>query len=152
MPIVTPPSVFDDVLVGSWFTLELPAITVTGITSISGLNLEMSVVETITAQKNGTTLTKKLPGVVKFSQMTVKRPLTADKSMWKWCKEIRDGKKDFRADGAVVMYDIANAESGRWTFEKAWPTKWSASDLDVGTDDPIMEEITLQISMLKRDS
>jgi len=66
-------------------------------------------------------------------------------------KDIRDGKKDYRADGAIALYDITNAEVGRWTFVNAWPSKWSASDLDVASDDPIMEEVTLTIELLTRD-
>ncbi|MEO6126531.1 MAG: phage tail protein [Ilumatobacteraceae bacterium] len=151
MPVVATATEFDTVYVGSWFTLELPKITVEGITSVGGLSIEMNVVEVVQALKNGTTQTKKVPGVVKYSEVTVKRPLSADKSLWQWAKDIRDGKKDFRSDGAIVLYDIANTETGRWTFEKAWISKWSASDLDVGSDDPIMEEATLQISTMKRD-
>lgn len=151
MPVVTPAKEFDIQYVGSWFTLELPKITIEGITTISGLVVEMNVVEISQATKDGIFVTKKRPGVVKYSEISIKRPLTKDKSLWAWAKDIRDGKKDFRSDGAIVLYGIDNKESGRWTFEKAWISKWSASDLDVGSDDPIMEEATLQISMLKRD-
>ena len=71
---------------------------------------------------------------------------------WAWAKSIRDGKKDFRTKGAIVLHDISGAETGRWTFENAWPSKWSASDLDVGTDDLMQEDVTLQVELLKRES
>ena len=51
-----------------------------------------------------------------------------------------------------MLHDISGAENGRWTFENAWPSKWSASDLDVGTDDLMVEEVTLQVELLKRES
>ena len=151
MPAVTPGPKEDQFLVGSWFHIDLKKVTIEGITEVSGLNFEVNVVEYTQAFKDGSTVTKKRPGAVQFTEVTVKRPLSSDKSMWKWAKEIRDGHKDYRQDGAIILYDIANKEVGRWTFENAWPSKWSASDLDVGTDDPITEEMTLVLEYLKRD-
>ena len=49
------------------------------------------------------------------------------------------------------MFDMAGTELGRWTFTNVWPSKWSASDLDVGSDDLMTEEITLAVEELKRD-
>jgi phage tail-like protein len=151
MPGVTAGPKEDDLLVGSWFTLELKKATITGISEVSGLAVEMDVVEITQTLPGGITETKKRPGAAKYGEITLKRPLSADKSLWQWAKDIRDGKKDYRADGAVVLYDISNAEVGRWTFTNAWPSKWSASDLDVGSDDPMMEEVTLVIELLVRD-
>jgi phage tail-like protein len=76
--------------------------------------------------------------------------MSKDKSLFQWAKDIRDGKDDFRADGAIVLLNIGRKEVGRWTFLNAWPSKWSASDLDVGTDDPMIEEVTLTIEHLER--
>jgi phage tail-like protein len=45
----------------------------------------------------------------------------------------------------------SGTETGRWTFTNAWPSKWSASDLDVGSDDVMSEEVTLQIEHIQRD-
>jgi phage tail-like protein len=42
-----------------------------------------------------------------------------------------------------VIYDNAGTEVGRWNFEAGWPSKWSASDLDAGTDDVMIEELTI---------
>ena len=67
-----------------------------------------------------------------------------------WIKDIRDGKTEFRHSGAIVMYSSDGTETGRWTFDNAWPSKWSASDLDAGSDDVVVEEVVLQVEMLKR--
>lgn len=151
MPAITAGPKEDVLLVGSWFALELKKATIGGITEVGGLAVEVDVVEYHQATAGGVTVTKKRPGAAKYSEITLKRPLSAEKSLWTWVKDIRDGKKDYRADGAVVLFDISNAEVGRWTFTNAWPSKWSASDLDVGSDDPMMEEVTLVIELLTRD-
>ena len=50
-----------------------------------------------------------------------------------------------------MLYDISGTEIGRWTFTNAWPSKWSASDLDVGSDDLMTEEVTLAVELLERE-
>jgi len=141
----------DNFLVGSWFTLELKRAKIEGITDVSGLAVEVGVVDVQQAKKGGIMDARKRPGAAKYGEITVKRDLTADKSLWKWAKDIRDGNPKFREAGAIVLYNIAGKEVGRWTFEHAWPSKWSASDLDVGSDDPVKEEVTLVVEMLRRE-
>jgi len=134
------------------FTIELPSAQISNITSISGLNLEVAVVEQKVVAPDGKEVIRKLPGRHTASTITVKRPLTQDKSLWDWAKLIADGKiAEARTEGAVVLFDATGTETGRWTFEQAWISKWSASDLDAGSDDPMIEEATIQIEYLKRD-
>lgn len=149
MPVTSPGPLQDAEYLGSWFNLELDNGIDGFFKEISGLAIEVEVVEITDASRD--TLTRKRPGTTKYTEITLKRTLSADKKLWDWIKSIRDGKPDFRTKGAVVLYDIAGTEKGRWTFENAWPSKWSASDLDVGTDDPMQEEVTLQVEMLKRE-
>jgi phage tail-like protein len=150
MPVTSPGAVQDAEYIGSWFTVELDNGIEGFWTDASGLAIEVEVVEKTDSSID--TLTRKRPGTTKYQEITLKRTLSPDKKFWAWAKSIRDGKKDFRTKGAIVLHDIAGAEMGRWTFENAWPSKWSASDLDVGTDDLMQEEVTLQVELLKRES
>lgn len=149
MPVTSPGPVKDLEYIGSWFSVELDNGVSGFFTDVSGLAIEVGVIEKTDAMKD--TVTRKRPGTTKYGDITLKRTLSADKAFWNWAKSIRDGKPDFRTKGAVVLYDIAGTEIGRWTFENAWPSKWSASDLDVGTDDPMTEEVTVTIEFLKRE-
>ncbi|MET0147113.1 MAG: phage tail protein, partial [Ilumatobacteraceae bacterium] len=65
-------------------------------------------------------------------------------------KSIRDGTLEYRTNGALVVSDMSGKELSRWTFNNVWPSKWSASDLDVGSDDLMTEEITLAVEELIR--
>ncbi len=149
MPVTTPGPVHDLEYIGSWFSLELDNGVTGFFKDISGLGIEVEVIEITDSSKD--TTTRKRPGTTKYQEISLKRTLTPDKKMWEWVKSIRDGKPDFRTKGAVVLFDIAGEEIGRWSFENCWPSKWSASDLDVGTDDPMQEEVTLQVELLKRE-
>lgn len=152
MPVTSPGAVQDAEYIGSWFTVELDN-GIEGLwTDASGLAIEVEVVEKNEANAVGNTVTRKRPGTTKYQEINLKRTLSPDKKFWEWAKMIRDGKPDYRTKGAIVLYDIGGTEMGRWTFENCWPSKWSASDLDVGSDDLMQEEVTLQVELLKRES
>jgi phage tail-like protein len=152
MPVTSPSALQDAEYIGSWFTVELDNGITGNFTDASGLAIDVAVVEKTDTDAKGDTMTRRRPGTVSYGEIALKRTLTKDKKFWEWAKSIRDGKKDFRTKGAIVLHDIAGTEMGRWTFENAWPSKWSASDLDVGSDDLIVEEVTLQIELLVRES
>lgn len=148
MPITSPGDVEDAELVGSWFSIELDNGISGYFSEATGLGMEVEVVEVTDASTD--TLTRKRPGSTKYAEVGLKRTLSPDTAFWDWAKSIRDGKADFRTNGAIVLYDIASKEIGRWSFQNCWPSKWSASDLDVGTDDLMQEDITLQVELMER--
>ena len=150
MPVTTPGETKDIELVGSWFHIKLDNGIEGFFTDASGFGYEVEVVEKTETKTD--TRTIKRPGTTKYQDITLKRTLSPDKKFWNWAKSIRDGKLDFRTNGAVTIYDMSGAEVGRWTFTNVWPSKWSASDLDVGSDDLMTEEVTLAVEGLIRNS
>lgn len=138
--------------IGSWFSVTIEGLTTAAFTDASGLAIEVNVVEINDAK--GDTASRKTPGVAKYGDITLKRKLTADKTFWNWAKAIRDNTTvgDFRKGGSIILFDMKKTEVSRWNFKNAWPSKWSASDLDVGQDDPVEEEVTLAIEFLERVS
>lgn len=138
----------DEELIGSWFTVKLDNGVTGKFSDVSGLTIEVQVVETTLSDTD--TATRKRPGTTKYQEINLKRTLSPDKGFWNWAKSIRDGKKDFRTSGAIMLFDISGAMIGNWTFQNAWPSKWSASDLSVDTDDLMQEEVTLQVELLER--
>ncbi|HZB42157.1 MAG TPA: phage tail protein [Ilumatobacter sp.] len=149
MPVTTPGQVQDIELVGSWFHIKLDNGIEGFFTDASGFGYEVEVVEKTEA--NTDTRTRKRPGTTKYQDITLKRALSPDKKFWNWIKSIRDGKLDYRTNGSLVISDMSGKELSRWTFNNVWPSKWSASDLDVGSDDLMTEEITLAVEELIRD-
>ncbi len=143
----------DKFLVASWFHIELdnPKSTIKGLSDVGGLNVEVEVVTVDMVDAGGVHTTLKRPSTSKYSELSLKRPMSAEKSLYTWVKKIRDGDAAYRTNGAIQLYDITNtAPIGIWTFQNAWPSKWSASDLDVGSNDPMMEELTIVIELLQR--
>ncbi|MGB8858227.1 MAG: phage tail protein [Ilumatobacteraceae bacterium] len=152
MPVTTPGPVKDEEYIGSWFGVELDNGIKGAFTDVSGLSIDVGVVEVKVSTPAGDTMIRKRPGTTVYQDITLKRTFSGDKKFWEWAKKIRDGGAEFRTNGAIALYDIAGGEVGRWSFTNAWPSKWSASDLDVGSDDVMVEEVVLAIEFLKRES
>jgi len=152
MPVTTPGPTKDQERIASWFTVEVDAAAGAAFFSeASGLTMEIDVVENTQADSKGDTFTRRRPGVTKYSEITLKRTLTKDKTFYNWVKKIRDGNLDYRSAGAIVLHGMDGTELERWTFEAAWPSKWAASDLDVGSNDLMVETVTLQVELLQRE-
>lgn len=152
MPVTTPGETKDIELVGSWFTIEMDNGIKGNFTDASGFGYEMEVVEKTESTAKGDTRTRKRPGTAKYQDITLKRTLSPDKAFWNWAKSIRDGQLEYRTNGSLFIYDMGGTLLSSWTFTNVWPSKWSASDLDVGTDDLMTEEITLAVEGLERKS
>jgi phage tail-like protein len=150
MPVTTPGDAKDVELVGSWFFIKLDNGIEGFFTDASGFGYEVEVVEKTDASTD--TRTRKRPGTTKYQDITLKRTLSPDKKFWNWAKSIRDGTLEYRTNGSMTIHDMSGAELSRWTFTNIWPSKWSASDLDVGSDDLMTEEVTLAVEQLTRDS
>ena len=149
MPKTTPGEVKDVELVGSWFHITLDNGIEGFFTDASGFGYEVEVVEKTDTSTD--TRTRKRPGTTKYQDITLKRTLSPDKKFWNWAKSIRDGTLEYRTNGALVISDMSGTELSRWTFTNIWPSKWSASDLDVGSDDLMVEEVTLAVEELVRE-
>jgi len=139
--------------IASMFAVEGLDVTHPYFQEVTGMLGELEVVEHKVVGDIGKEYQQKIPGTKKVGEINLKRQLTADKSFWSWAKDIRDGKiAESRRNGSLVMFNHAGERIGQWDFVAAWPSKWSASDLDAGKDDPMMEEVTLQIEGITRIS
>jgi phage tail-like protein len=139
----------DQEFVGSQFTLEIGGVELGRFQAVSGLNWETEVIEFKDTTKEGKVIIRKRPGQTKYPDVTFKRGMSADGALLKWYQTVMDGKVE-RKEGSIVVYDLAGDEIDRWNFEGAWPSKWSASDLEAGSDSVMIEEITMAVERMER--
>ncbi len=149
-----------DPLVATNFFLEVATETVSNVTSIDGLRMELDVNEFAQRSTKGVLVQHKTLAKPKLSgELTIKRiqPNTIGSDpVWKWFLKIRDtGMKSAtratdRRTGSIVGYDTSLTEVSRWNFTEAWPSKIEAEGYDVTKNDPIHETITLQYESLVR--
>jgi phage tail-like protein len=142
-----PTGVREDPFAAFNFVVELenmPA-AVAGFSEISGVNNENDKIE-YREGKDAPTV-RKLPGLKKFGDITLKRGYTQDRNLWEWRKAVLDGKVD-RRSGAIVLRNELGEPALRWSFREAWPSKYSAPAFNAKTNEVAIEELVLQVEDL----
>ncbi|HSL74036.1 MAG TPA: phage tail protein [Ilumatobacteraceae bacterium] len=136
-------------IVSSLFAVEFAQVASGEFTDVSGLNIDIEEVQSTYRTADGKSITRFSAGTVKYSTITLKREFNGNREFWDWHDKMCKGEKLY-TDGSIVLHDLAGTEVDRWNVLKAWPSKWSVSDLDAGSDDVLVEEIELQIEGLER--
>jgi phage tail-like protein len=123
------------------FIVEIDGIARAGFRECSGLDTANDPVE-YREGVDGRGV-RKLPGLTKSSNITLKWGSTDDTSLWDWRQTVMDGTVQ-RKNGSIVLLDDAGAEKARWNFHDAWPTKWTGPSLNATGNDVAIE--TLEIA------
>ena len=84
----------------------------------------------------------KQPGLMKYSNVTLKRGTTESQVFVEWMKEIQDGKHTRKTMVITLMDDEMN-EVASWQLEKCWPTKYSAPDFNATSNEVAIESLEL---------
>jgi phage tail-like protein len=140
-----------DQLASYTFMLEVDGIAEATFRECSGLDSETQVIESKETGNKGQTVIKKLPGSLKWGDITLKRGFTDDMKLQEWRNKVVDGKlTDMRKNGSIVVYDYENVEVLRWNFTNGWISKLAGPSLNATGNDVAIESITIVHEGLKR--
>jgi phage tail-like protein len=121
-------------------------------TECSGLGSETELVEHKVVQ-NGKEIVMKIPGRLKWDDITLKRGITSSMDIWAWRQEIINGGVDAgRQNGSVVAYNQELVEVARWNFERAWPSKVTGPTPKSDSSEVGMEELVITHEYIERVS
>ena len=110
-------------LVSFHYAIEIQGVVKGLFTECSGLGSEHEVIEHKVVQ-DGKQVIMKIPGRLKWENITLKRGVTDNMDIWKWRKQVEDGDVDgARKNGSIIMMDQHLKPVARWDFERAWPLK-----------------------------
>lgn len=125
---------------GFRFIVQIDGITRGGFRECSGLDSSQDPVEY--REGNEPLRARKLPGLNKSSNISLKRGVTDDKDLWKWRKQAIDGKVD-RKNGSIILMDDAGEEKTRWNFVDGWPTKWTGPSFNATANEVAIETMDI---------
>jgi len=133
---------------GSFFALVIDNMTLAYFTACSGISLEFEPISF--KQGNGKMIIeRKRPGRPKYSDVVLKRGFTQDQTLHKWFDEVvKAGTATPYKTASIVIFGRDAKEAARFNLEKCWPSKLSVSDLSAGSDDVMIEEVTIQHEFL----
>jgi phage tail-like protein len=133
-----------DGLISSFFSLEITGKMVGAFREVTNLGSENAVVEDKSRGPDGKYIIRKIPGTLKWNDITLKQGLTDNMDMWKWRKLVEEGKvNDARANGSIIMYDTAGKSIARWNLVNCWPSKLSGPAGKADGNEIAVQEMTL---------
>jgi phage tail-like protein len=121
------------------FLVEIDGVAAATFKSVSGLAAEAEVIE---YRDLGGAHSIKLPGRIRYPNVTLRRGLTTSRDLWEWWETVRDGTLQRRAV-RITLVDDAGREVLRWTLDEAWPVKWELSELDASKNEVAIETLEL---------
>jgi len=112
----------------------------TAFTEVSGLGVEITPIEYRTGAEDITV--RKIPGLKKFSNITLKRGVTGDMALFKWIDLAMNGRVQ-RVNGTITLLDESREAVMTWRIQQAWPCKYSGPSLAAKGGEVAIEELEL---------
>jgi phage tail-like protein len=109
------------------FLVEIDNVVSAGFAEVEGLGMEIAYAE----YRNGNdpmNSPRKLVGLRKFTNITLKRGMTGSTDLFLWLKSAAEGQPAARSV-AIILQDEAHNEVLRWRLRHAQPQKWSGPHL-----------------------
>lgn len=123
------------------FLVEIDGVTRAGFTEATGLTIETDPME----YREGADLThnvRKLRGLTKYTNISLKRGYTQDKSLWDWYKATINGFVE-RRSLEVALLNENRDEVLRWRVREAWIGKMDMGPFNATTNEVAIEAIDL---------
>lgn len=132
------------------FQVEIDGVVTAGFSEVSGLTTDTNIIEYREGSDQIGTV-RKLPGLIKYSNIVLKRGYTSSQALWQWRKNVIDGTT-VRANGAIILLDESRQAALRWNFSAGWPSKWEGPALNGKTSEVAIETMEIAHEGLELES
>lgn len=124
------------------FLLEIDGLVSAGFTEVGGITMESDVIE----YREGSEIARmrKLPGLMKFTNITLKRGYTQNRELWEWRRTTLRGQTERKA-GSIVLLDESRQERLRWAFQEGWISKYEGPALNATANEAAIEAIEIVV-------
>ena len=118
-------------------------------TEVAGLSFEVAAEEVPEGGENR--YVQKYPGRSKFADLVLKRGLLKSSEVWNWVERCVDTLQIEPKDVDVTLLNEAHEPLMTWHLVKAWPVKWSVSDLNATNNSFVVESLQLSYQRFRLD-
>jgi len=136
------------------FIVEIDGVSYAGFQTCSELSVEVAKVE---QWEGGSLIPDKSPGRLTFSDITLERGATDDQDLFLWMRDVASAAANaglvdprYKKNADIVQQDRDGSTLMRWRCKQAWPTKFMAGEWDNGTDENVIESVTLTYDYFER--
>jgi phage tail-like protein len=143
----------EDFEVTAFFGLSLDGVEGQSLwKEVSGIEHSHETIDERFCTPDGKQWVRKVPGKVNFPNIVLKRGLDSDKGIWDWRNSVSEQPlADVVKNGTITMYNHKGDTIAAWSFENAWPVKYSGASFDAGSNSIAMESIEIAHEGLKRE-
>jgi phage tail-like protein len=138
------------------YCLELEGTVVGYFLNAFNMGSETELIEMKKVNRHGNLVYVKLPGKVKFSDITLRKGVSSTLDLKKWSQMVANGKNArARKNGSICLYDKSHQVVARWNLTKAWPKVYTGNQTKSGsaanaTQTMSFESITLGVEKVER--
>jgi phage tail-like protein len=133
-----------DPLLGFNFMLQLEKAIAGYFTECGGIGSEHEIVEHKVVDEAGHEVIRKIPGRLKWTDVTLKRGITQDMQIWEWRQDaVKGDMKTARKNCTITMLDRMYTPVAIWHFYNAWPSKVTGPNLKSDSNEFGVEEVTI---------
>lgn len=132
---------------GFRYRVEIEGITQAGFSEVSGYNTSLDVIEY--REGNERTTPRKLPGLTKYGNITLKWGVTDSTDMYKWIEEAVNGKIE-RKTVTIISINEEGGDVATWQVIEAWPAKYTAPNFNAKGNEVAIESLELAHEGLTR--
>jgi len=115
---------------------------------VSGLNMQLGVEQVVEGGENR--FEHRLPSRGKFDNLVLKRGMLTDSQLIDW---ITKAIENFEFSPREVLVTLLNEEHqplSAWSFDRAWPVKWSISNFKATENAVVIETLELAYSRFSK--
>jgi conserved hypothetical phage tail region protein len=122
------------------FRLEIDGIQQAGFSEVAGFDATVDPIDY--REGSDPTHVRKLPGLTKFGNVTLKWGVTDSMELYNWHRQIVDGTI-VRKGIAIVVVNESGQDQARWEIAEAWPSKYDPMDLNAKGNDVSIEMLEI---------
>lgn len=109
------------------FRVEVEGIQQAGFSEVSGFDASLDVIEY--REGNETITPRKLPGLAKYGNITLKWGVTDSMDMYNWMQDCIQGKVSRKTITIIAINEEGN-DVATWQVIEGWPSKYTAPDFN----------------------
>ncbi|MBD5799855.1 phage tail protein [Bacillus pseudomycoides] len=122
------------------FRVEIDGIMQAGFSEATGFDATTDVIDY--REGNEPTHVRKLPGLTKYGNISLKYGITDNMELYNWHKEISNGNVK-RKNISIIIVDEVGNDKARWEFVNTWLSKYDSADLNAKGNDVAIETIEI---------
>jgi phage tail-like protein len=128
------------------FRVELERANVAGFRECTGLASTVDPVE----YREGTdpNYPRKLLGLRKFTNVTLRRGITDSTALWDWYVNLLNGVPDRRSGAVILVTEDHQDTALRWNFENGFIARFEMPSFNATTNDVAIEAVELAVERI----